>query len=43
VDRAALAQPLIVSVTGDRAKLDEAKLKKLAPVMVVPTAKLFGY
>jgi predicted Zn-dependent peptidase len=41
--KAALAQPLIVSVTGDRAKLDETKLKKLAPVTVIPKAKLFGY
>ncbi|MCW5804247.1 MAG: insulinase family protein [Deltaproteobacteria bacterium] len=39
----ALAGPVIVSVTGDRKKLDEAKLKKLANITVVPTAKLFGY
>lgn len=41
--KAALAQPVIVSITGDRKKLDEAKLAKLAPVTWVPIAKLFGY
>jgi len=41
--KAALAQPPIVSVTGDRKKLDEARLKKLAPVTVVPLAELFGF
>ena len=41
--KAAFARPVIVSVTGDRKKLDEAKLGKLAPVTWVPIAKLFGY
>ncbi len=41
--KAALAQPVILSVTGDRKKLDEKRLKKIAPVTVVPVAKLFGY
>lgn len=38
-----LAQPLILSVTGDRKKLDEAALGKLAPLTFVPASKLFGY
>ncbi|MCX5744430.1 MAG: insulinase family protein, partial [Proteobacteria bacterium] len=41
--KAALAAPRIVSITGDRKKLDEAKLKALGPVTTVPVAKLFGY
>jgi predicted Zn-dependent peptidase len=42
--KSALAQPVIVSITGDRKKLDEAKLGKLAPsVTWVPIEKLFGY
>jgi predicted Zn-dependent peptidase len=41
--KAALAAPMIVSITGDRKKLDEAKLQKLAPVTFVPVDKLFGY
>lgn len=41
--KAALAGPVIVSVTGDHGKLDDARLGKLAPVTVVPVAKLFGY
>ncbi len=38
-----LASPAIYSVAGDRAKLDETRLKKLAPVTVTPVDKLFGY
>ncbi len=41
--RTTLAAPMILSVAGDRKKLDEAKLKKLAPVTFVPIDKLFGY
>ncbi len=41
--KGALAQQVIISITGDRKKLDEAKLKKLAPVTWVPVSKLFGY
>ncbi len=41
--KAALEQPAIVSITGDRKKLDEAALGKLAPVVFVPAGKLFGY
>ena len=41
--KAALAAPAIYSVAGDRKKLDEARLKKLAPITVVPVDKLFGY
>ena len=41
--KAALAQPRIVSIAGDRKKIDEARLAKLAPVTWVPIAKLFGY
>ena len=40
---AALGQQVIVSLTGNRKSLDEAKLKKVAPVTWVPVAKLFGY
>ncbi len=40
---AALARPVIVSITGDHEKLDDARLKKLAPVTPVPVTKLFGY
>jgi len=32
-----------VSIAGDRKKLDEAKLKKIAPVTWVPVEKLFAY
>jgi predicted Zn-dependent peptidase len=41
--KAVLAGPLILSVTGDHAKLDDARLGKLAPVTLVPVTKLFGY
>ncbi|MGE3454655.1 MAG: M16 family metallopeptidase [Kofleriaceae bacterium] len=34
--KATLASPVIVAITGNKAKLDEAKLKKLAPVTFVP-------
>ncbi|MEO7735648.1 MAG: insulinase family protein, partial [Kofleriaceae bacterium] len=51
VDRAALADwmagaltgPVIVSITGDHAKLDDARLSQLAPITMVPVDKLFGY
>jgi predicted Zn-dependent peptidase len=39
----ALGRPVILSVTGDHRKLDDARLGKLAPVTAVPVAKLFGY
>ena len=41
--KATLARPVIVSIVGDHSKLDDARIGKLAPVTVVPTAKLFGY
>jgi predicted Zn-dependent peptidase len=41
--KAALAGPVIVSVTGDHGKLDDARLGKLAPVTMVSVDKLFGY
>jgi predicted Zn-dependent peptidase len=41
--KANIGSQLTVSVVGDRKKLDEAKLKKLAPVTFVPVDKLFGY
>ena len=41
--RAVLAGPVILSVTGDHGKLDDARLNKLAPVTQVPVTKLFGY
>ncbi|MGE0867823.1 MAG: M16 family metallopeptidase [Kofleriaceae bacterium] len=41
--KSTLSSPVIVAITGNKAKLDEAKLKKLAPVTFVPTTKLFGY
>jgi predicted Zn-dependent peptidase len=41
--KAALAQQVLISIAGDRKKLDEAKLAKLAPVTWVPVSKLFGY
>lgn len=41
--KSVLKLPRIVSVTGDRKKLNEAKLRNLAPLTVVPVAKLFGY
>ena len=41
--KATLSAPRIVSIAGDRKKLDEAKLKKVAPVTWVPVDKLFGY
>jgi predicted Zn-dependent peptidase len=40
---AAIARPLIVSITGDRKHLDDARLGALAPVTWVPVPKLFGY
>lgn len=40
---AALGRPVIVSITGDHEKLDDAQLGKLAPVTLVPVTKLFGY
>jgi predicted Zn-dependent peptidase len=39
----ALARKVIISVTGDRKKLDEAKLKKLAPITPAPITQLFGF
>ena len=41
--KAVLSRPLILSVAGDRTKLDEARLGALAPVTSVPVTKLFGY
>ncbi len=41
--KSALGGKLILSVVGDRKKLDEAKLAKVAPLTFVPVAKLFGY
>ncbi|HEU0030865.1 MAG TPA: insulinase family protein [Kofleriaceae bacterium] len=41
--KAALGRPVLISVVGERKKLDEAKLKQLAPVTFVPVNKLFGY
>ncbi|HEY0990519.1 MAG TPA: insulinase family protein [Kofleriaceae bacterium] len=41
--KGALAGQVIVSITGDRGKLDDARLKQLAPVTQVPVDKLFGY
>jgi predicted Zn-dependent peptidase len=41
--QAALAQPVIISLTGNRKQVDEAKLKPLAPLAWVPVNKLFGY
>ncbi len=41
--KGALGGKVILSVTGDRKKLDEAKLTKVAPLTFVPIAKLFGY
>ncbi len=41
--KSALAGPVILSVVGDRKKLDEAKLTKIAPLTFVPVAKLFSY
>jgi predicted Zn-dependent peptidase len=40
---AALAGPVIVSITGDHGKLDDARLSQLAPITMVPVDKLFGY
>lgn len=40
---AAIAGPVIVSVTGPHAKLDDARLAKLAPITMVSVDKLFGY
>jgi predicted Zn-dependent peptidase len=40
---AALGRAMIVSVTGDHRKLDDAKLRAIAPVTAVPVTKLFGY
>ncbi|MBA3541846.1 MAG: insulinase family protein, partial [Deltaproteobacteria bacterium] len=41
--KGALGAPVIVSIVGDKKKLDDVKLKKLAPITVVPVTKLFGY
>ncbi|MBC7975304.1 MAG: insulinase family protein, partial [Myxococcales bacterium] len=40
---AALAGPVIVSITGDHGKLEDARIEKLAPITRVPVARLFGY
>lgn len=40
---ALLDQPVIISITGDKTKLDERRLGTLAPVTYVPVEKLFGY
>jgi predicted Zn-dependent peptidase len=39
----AFAGPVIVSITGDHGKLDDAKLRKLAPITMVGVDELFGY
>lgn len=41
--KGALAGPVILSIVGDRKKLDEAKLEKIAPLTFVPVEKLFAY
>ena len=41
--KGALGGKLILSIVGDRKKLDEAKLSKVVPLTFVPVAKLFGY
>jgi predicted Zn-dependent peptidase len=41
--KAALAQPVIIAVIGNKQQITAAKLAKLAPVTWVPVAKLFGY
>jgi predicted Zn-dependent peptidase len=41
--KGALGGKIILSVVGDRKKLDEAKLTKIVPLTFVPIAKLFGY
>lgn len=41
--KAAFGRPVIVSVTGDHRKLDDARLGALAPIAIVPVSKLFGY
>ena len=41
--KAALAGPVIVSITGEHGKLDEARLRRLAPITMVPVDALFGY
>ncbi|MGN6104943.1 MAG: insulinase family protein, partial [Kofleriaceae bacterium] len=41
--KSALSLPVIVSITGDRNKLNESKLRNLAPTTIVPANKLFGY
>lgn len=41
--KAALGGPVILSVVGDRKKLDEAKLGKVAPLTFVPAEQLFSY
>jgi hypothetical protein len=38
-----LAQPLILSLTGDKASADAGKLGKLGTVTWVPVDKLFGF
>ena len=40
---AALAGPVIVSITGDHSKLDDGRVAQLAPITMVPVDKLFGY
>ena len=39
----ALRSKVLVSITGDRKRLDDARLAALAPVTEVPVSKLFGY
>ena len=41
--KGALGGKVILSVVGDRKKLDETKLTKLVPLTFVPIPKLFGY
>ncbi|HEU4731767.1 MAG TPA: insulinase family protein, partial [Kofleriaceae bacterium] len=41
--KSALGKPCIVSIVGDHRKLDDARLARLAPVTMVPVARLFGY
>jgi hypothetical protein len=41
--KAGLARKVLVSVSGPKKSLDEAKLKKLAPITWVSKEKIFGY
>jgi predicted Zn-dependent peptidase len=41
--KAGLGRKVIVSVSGPKKSLDEAKLKKLGPITWVPKEKVFGY